>query len=621
MNTRQGLCLHALLETNEFLTCEQLANILNCSEKTIRTDIKSLDAFLEHEKFLGRIITKRGAGVKLVLSQSETDKLFQTLKNNKVFMHPQLSRLSQEMVLLICTPPPHTLNTLAKSLFINKQQVQADLHWWKGMLSTHQITLTSGRTITLEGDEWKVRRLLISLLLSFSAPRVSALMKLACKVSSSYEQAFYERSLQQLQDNQGIHLSKNASWQLKLYITIMFSRIYQERTLDSYDRKRSLSCPFLKLKKSFERHLGCTLPDAELFLLQDMFACCTWQSNSKNIGQHDYNPTACQLCHDIVKALETRFDHPVPHTLLKPLTLLLENGLMRTSCGFSTLNPHEKLVKFDNMDSFCLLFSLLSSIPTFKKANFYGSSLVSIILLLIPFLEQSGYLRCYRAGLVVNSGIELALYGKHRIESCMPRVQVSDFITEDEARSASKTGDYALRQRFDFLISFYPLTLTFPSVFIAKSIRSQDIQRIASSIPSCTSPHKAEVVQTLAPLENYSWEDATQILYQDLHRCGALSASFSYKTFASLCKVLAFIKGRTIIITLHCHAILQTCIHLYSLQKTSHLMGLGSFSFAILVVCPQDAHELTPIIAQFKKLLAEQADITSTSEDEFFILR
>ena len=65
MNSRQGALLRALLEASDYRTSADYARRLGCSDRTIRTDVKALNAFFEHEGFATRVGRQRGAGLRL----------------------------------------------------------------------------------------------------------------------------------------------------------------------------------------------------------------------------------------------------------------------------------------------------------------------------------------------------------------------------------------------------------------------------------------------------------------------------------------------------------------------------------------------------------------------------
>ena len=93
-------------------------------------------------------------------------------------------------------------------------------------------------------------------------------------------------------------------------------------------------------------------------------------------------------------------------------------------------------MKYETMDGACLLASVLCEVPSLVEADLFSPDYARIALVLLDYLDQAGALRCYRVGLVVNCGIDLALWGAHRIEKLTSRLKVTDVLTENEVLAA-----------------------------------------------------------------------------------------------------------------------------------------------------------------------------------------
>ena len=299
---------------------------------------------------------------------------------------------------------------------------------------------------------------------------------------------------------------------------------------------------FSDLRVRLERHFGITVSLAEMHLLQDMADCCTWQWSSKLMDQYVPDERAFGIARDIVRALADSFQSEVPPSYVKPLGILVESGLTRRACGFTIKNPNELTVKYDTMDSFCLLSSVLVDVEPVREAYLNGSDYARIALVLLEYLEQVDYQRRYRAGLVVNCGIDMALFGKHRIEKLMSKVRVADIVTEDEIQMECARSNVGLFDRFDFLISFEPLAVDFPSVVVSSTIDERDIERIVASIPLWKSGHEAELPWVHRKLKRGPKNvGVVRGLCDDLLVNGEIG--MTYERFVWLFETLSFVKG------------------------------------------------------------------------------
>lgn len=271
MNSRQGALLRALLEASDYRTSADYARRLGCSDRTIRTDVKALNAFFEHEGFATRVGRQRGAGLRLSLVPDEENRLVRLLEESETEMHPRYERLCQEMIALTCHPGPHTAESLARRMFRNKQQIQSDLRWWQGMLEVSGLSLSVGRQITVEGPEWTIRGFVMSMLFSFSTAAVRRrILPSLFGTIDPYDRQFLERCIAEMQRDLGFEFSSNAQWQFGVYLCIMVTRIRLGYGLTSWRGADGATPFFAYLKKRLERHFSLAVSDAEMGLLRDM---------------------------------------------------------------------------------------------------------------------------------------------------------------------------------------------------------------------------------------------------------------------------------------------------------------------------------------------------------------
>lgn len=384
-------------------------------------------------------------------------------------MHPRYERLCQEMIALTCYPGPHTADSLARRMFRNKQQIQSDLRWWQGILKVSGLTLSVGRQITVEGPEWTIRGFVMSMLFSFSsaAVRRRILPSLFGSIEP-YDRQFLERCIAEMQRDLGFEFSSNAQWQFGVYLCIMVTRLRLGHGLMAW-RGADGSTPFFAyLKKRLERHFSLTVSDAEMGLLSDMAHCChlamesgRYEAPTSRASAPARSPTTSK------RPSRKRSARPCPRMYASPWPFCSRAAWARRTCGLVAANPNEESVKYEAMDGACLLSSVLCEVPSLVEADLFSPDYARIVLVLLDYLDQVGALRCYRVGLVVNCGIDLALWGAHRIEKLTSRLEVTDVLTENEVLAAASRPNSTLLERFDFLVSFEPMDVDFPCVTIS----------------------------------------------------------------------------------------------------------------------------------------------------------
>ncbi|MEC4183744.1 HTH domain-containing protein [Adlercreutzia sp. R21] len=620
MNSRQGALLRALLNAGDYKTAGEYGRELGCSDRTVRSDVKALNAALAREGFHSHVDRQRGAGLRIVVVPDEENRLVRLLGEAEAEMHPRYERLCQEMLALTCHPGPHTADLLARRMFRNKQQIQADLHWWQGVLELSGLSLSLGRYLKVEGPEWTIRGFVMSMLFSFPAPAVRRRI-LPSLVGSldPYDRQFLERCIAEMQRDLGFEFSSNAQWQFGVYLCIMVTRIRLGHSLAAW-RDACEPGPFFSyLQKRLERHFSMTVSDAEMGLLRDMANCCTWQWSLAAMEAYEPTERARALADAIASALADAFGAPVPDDMRKPLAILLESGLARRGCGLVAPNPNEEAVKYEAMDGACLLSSVLAEVPALVEADLFSPDYARLLLVLFDYLEQVGALRCYRVGLVVNCGIDLALWGAHRIEKLSSRLQVTDVLTENEVAAAAARPGSALAERFDFLVSFEPLDVKFPSVTISPAVSRADIDHIIASVPLW---RRGREVRTTWEQEVLPVGPSPEGLFAALH--GRLVdeglVDMPRERFEWLLWTLSIVKDRTLVLAWCGPGVRRTGIRIFRLEEGDGAECGRCTMAAVLVVAPADRGDLTPLTQGFKRLVEDYADTSgAVNDDGFFV--
>ncbi len=617
MNSRQGALLRALLDAGDYKTSADFGRELGCSDRTVRSDVKALNAFLEHEGFATRVGRQRGAGLRLALAVGEENRLVRLLGESEAEMHPRYERLCQEMIALTCCPGPHSADSLARRLFRNKQQIQADLHWWEGVLAVSGLRLSAGRTVAVEGPEWTIRGFVMSMLFSFPAQAVRRrIIPSLLGAMDPYDRQFLERCIDEMERDLGFEFSSNAQWQFSVYLCIMVTRIKLGCGLRHWRDDGEPTRFFAYLRRRLERHFSIAVSEAEMGLLRDMANCCTWQWSLAAMEAYEPSERARAIVDDIAAALEGAFGAPLPEDMGKPLAILLESGLARRSCELLAPNPNESAVKYEAMDGALLLSSVLCEVPSLVEAALFSPDYARLVLVLLDYLEA---MRCYRVGLVVNCGIDLALWGAHRMEKLSSRLSVADVLTENEVLAATAAPACRLHDRFDFLVAFEPLDVDFPSVTISPAVSRSDIDHIIASVPLW---HRGREVRAPWERQVLRCQSAPDSLLRGLYR--ALSddglIAMDFDRFSWLFWTLSLVRDRTLVFAWCGSGVASTAIRIYQLEEEARNEAVGCTMAAVLVVAEADRGDLMPLTQRFKRLVEDYADTSDlVSDDGFFV--
>lgn len=167
MNKRQQEILQVLLsESNEYLLVQELADRVECSEKTIRNDFKVIEEYLERYSD-ALLIRKPGLGVCLEVKDYDKASLFNRLYavRQDVSYESDEERVLQVAYSLLMSVKPVTVQELAEKYFVNRATVKKDLDRIENWLEALGLKLILKQRIglTVEGDERSKRKALAKL--------------------------------------------------------------------------------------------------------------------------------------------------------------------------------------------------------------------------------------------------------------------------------------------------------------------------------------------------------------------------------------------------------------------------------------------------------------------------
>lgn len=152
INTRQKEILYLLLsEPDDYLVVQDFADRVQCSEKTIRNDLKLIEDYLnEHSQ--AQLIRKPGLGVYLHIEDQERTRLSQQL-HTEHFSSRQ--RSDEERMLhiaydLLMNPKPVSAKDIAARHFVNRSSIKKDLYAVEEWLKRFDLTLVSRQRLGLK---------------------------------------------------------------------------------------------------------------------------------------------------------------------------------------------------------------------------------------------------------------------------------------------------------------------------------------------------------------------------------------------------------------------------------------------------------------------------------------
>ena len=278
MNVRQSTLLRSLLDIEHFTPVAEFARMLGCSEKTVRTDVQAVNEHLERGGFASRVGSKRGNGIRMVLVHREKGRIEALVADTSIESRPRLERFLHGVLLVTCSPRSYTVDSLARALFTNKQQLQHDMKWWALLMKPFELSMKRQGSLAIEGSEVALRFFIIYSFFKLDARMVKNYID---PMFAREDTLFLDRIADEAERELGMLLAKNSRQQTSFYLKVMCARLRLGHVLD----EGSGTTPahpalFKKLKSRFERHLGMPIDDREITLASNFFSCGTWQWSS-----------------------------------------------------------------------------------------------------------------------------------------------------------------------------------------------------------------------------------------------------------------------------------------------------------------------------------------------------
>lgn len=475
INRRQANLLKTLVSTNGYIPTPALAGELSCSERTVRNDIAAINAFLEQNGLAARTASKRGTGIQLNPSPAERERVLGLVKERALSMDPSLDRFYRGILLIICDyRGDYTVESLAHTILTNKQQAQEDIRSWNDMLYPYGAHIERGRKITVVGPEDHIRFFVTHSLFEL-AP--TAMKRRVEPQLFGDDRQFLFDEIEAIERALDCPLTDNARHEIAIYLQVMTLRIRKGKSVPA--RASAIPPAFAAMFGRIEKHYGIQLGSGEKAVVIELFSVAArrWTPDFQDTYTPDRD--SAHLADDLFRALYDRYGtRPAPH-LRKPLAMLLEAGITHRKLDRAIALPPaiSWTVRFENMTLFMRLVQIIRDTQTLSRLDLFETDLTRITMLLLDFMDGIAVSDAWRAGLVVNCGVEQVLFARDRIERFLPFIRIARVIPESE-----ESGGVTSLDDLDFLISFDPIETTLPVAVISSAITERDRRYIDDTI-------------------------------------------------------------------------------------------------------------------------------------------
>lgn len=592
MNIRQHALLQNMLKDDTYQTIDMLRTLLNCSEKTLRNDIKDINTFLKDNHFETHISTKQGSGVHVSLVNSEETYLHFFLDAKILEIRPELERFYRGMIALLFSPIPYTMDSLAEELYSNRTQLKTDILQWVSMLKTFQLTLVKKSHLSIEGDEEHIR---LFVLYYFYQVATSAMLQTIEPYFLQDDEAIFLNIIHMYEYKLGQQFTSNAIHHFCIYLGIMIKRIRLHHEVQNINETNA---DYEDIKAVIESHFHISMNMNELAFLNKIMESGARQWNLTYIDKYMISSPTRHAADYFMQQLQDMYHYEIAEDVYKPFCILLDTALRREKYNMRVLNYNSNQVKFDYLPIFLSVVKIFFDHEELQNLHVFETEYTRLTMLLIPYFKELAADKKLHVGLIVNCSIEQAYYGKYAIEKALPNILIHTILTEQDMELAPYDED--------MYIAFDYLKTSKPYVQISSMIHAQDIEKIKVWIQNYKNS-KREHVFLKNPVIKKSiagtYETLTECIYKDM--LSHYPMTLSVEQFLNQIQIVKLFQDDYMIIPFYNKYITNDKHMLYEVEKGLFVEGIRVYHVHVLCIQERSFAELSDYILYYKQHLYE----------------
>lgn len=348
LNNRQEEILALLLNNNknENIKISKIAETLQCSEKTVRNDFKTIDEWLEND-YQAKIIRKPNIGAKLEISSDEKKKLLDDHQNHQNRLNKTFEKERKEEILFMLLRDNKilSLQELCEQYYVSKQVIKQDLHEIGQWIKTFHLSIESKQKIGLKiiGNE-KNKRAALLRIHQFTQEKDK--LSFFEKWFSNFEITKTKQQLKKMESELHKTFTHESMDNLVLHLLIMVKRIKSKQTIQlSINEQTNLknNKDFVVVQnhlKELERSFVIKFPEEEIsyFLLHIISAK---EKGKPDFDKNELSPKVITLIQAMIKKVseQTGIQHEVDQTLVEGLMIHMKTTYERLEYRLYHRNP------------------------------------------------------------------------------------------------------------------------------------------------------------------------------------------------------------------------------------------------------------------------------------------
>jgi activator of the mannose operon (transcriptional antiterminator) len=485
MNDRQKAMLKILLESDlYYMSSQRIADLLGCSEKTVRNDSKALDEWLSEHSH-ATLSRKPNIGFRLEISDSERNSLLNSLYQLQ-FVDQEVEekdRLARILEILLVEKKTVTLQKLAELFYVNKAIIKKDLEKIEAFLEQSNLNVTTKRKsgVEVDGNEqnW---RLAISRIPAFIGAEPHTRLDFFKYLFIQQEIKAVQQSLEEFNKTLSNPYTDETIMNLTIHILISIKRLKLGHsmplaTAEVADLKKTKEFQYaLNVMKRLNPMFAIKFPENEIAYIALHFM----GGRVQKAIQEKTNPEISFLVQRIVSRISmiVHVDFAQDQELFLGLQVHLQSTMNRIKHGLSVTNPILDEIKrmfpylFDTImnELFQLNKEIGTQIPEEEAAYLTLHFQASVERL----QKKSGQNK--RVIIVCPMGIGASVLLRTKLERKFHSLDIIDTVS-------SKNIQQYLQQKIDFIISTVPISNPpVPVIVVTPLLSAEEENRLQSFI-------------------------------------------------------------------------------------------------------------------------------------------
>ncbi|GAA0592271.1 mannose transport/utilization transcriptional regulator ManR [Virgibacillus siamensis] len=546
MNKRQQTLMQLLLASpGEPIRIQALTSKLNCSEKTVRNDLKQLDVLLKKYPS-AEISRKPGIGVGLIIDKEDLDELMKHMYQTETAGTSENEQVLLIAYQLLVSEKPETLSALSEALYTNKMTVRNHLNTIARWLQQYDLKLVSKQRIGnhIEGSELNKRNALAHLTELISAKVTAPDRNHVLQLFPAHEIGTVRKALKDLQNIFSLHLTQGETESLLIHALVMVQRTRNrsQLTMDNSTIKRGMDSESSRLTEWLLKRLGDTL---RITFSNNEHIYFTWHLQSCQHMNRTENTAETKQIMEMVRHLTTQMqlmvmkDFSSDDILLKGLYTHLESTFNRIRHGLVISNPMLTDIKQTYPYMFSMVVFALEEVNKSYDLNIPEDEAAYLVLHFQAAVERmrKETVAAKHAILVCEFGIGMSHLLQAKLEQTYQNIEIEACLNKAE------TNAYLVKNKPDFVIATTDLPNSMvPVIQISPLLKEKDKRQLNRFLQSMddetvTEQHALTAIEQLLDEEaiyiNVDLEhrfEIVELLAHNLYDKGYVNKSFIHSS-------------------------------------------------------------------------------------------